>query len=213
MLDLKLYGANVCPFVHRARLALAEKGLEYEYVAVDLRNKPDWYHDVLPTGQVPLLEHQGNRVWESAIVCEYLEECFPLPALLPKDPGARAKARLCIDWTSGTLVPLFYRLLKGQNLEERQGHKDALMAALEKLDAELEGQPWLLGDDLSLADLELYPWFERWPVLEHYRGFPVSPALRNLRRWRETLAQRPAVAGIAERPEFFIQEYRTYAEP
>ncbi len=213
MSELKLYGANVCPFVHRARLALAEKGLEHEYVAIDLRNKPDWYHQVLPTGKVPLLEHQGNRIWESAIVCEYLEEAFPQPALLPQQPGGRAEARIWVAWTGDVLVSLYYRLLREQDASAWDTHKAELRTALEKLDSTLANGPWLLGDQLTLADLELYPWFERWAVLEHYRAFPVPAELSNLTRWIAELAKRPAVAAIAEKPEFYIDLYRSYAEP
>lgn len=212
MPSLKLFGANVCPFVHRVRLALAEKGLEHEYVAIDLRNKPDWYHDVLPSGKVPLLEHQGNRVWESAIVCEYLEEAFPQPALLPSDPGARAQARLWIDWASNSFVPAYYKLLKSQEPDEHPRLREELLGVLGKLDTELEGRAWLLGERLSLADLELYPWFERLPVLEHYRDFTVPAELSNLQAWRHALASRPSVSRIAEEPTFYIEQYRGYAE-
>ena len=213
MSELKLYGANVCPFVHRARLALAEKGLDHEYVAIDLRNKPHWYHDVLPSGKVPLLEHAGNRIWESAVVCEYLEESFPSPALLPDDPGARAMARIWIDWASSALVPAFYKLLKSQDASEHSSLKDELSAVLAKLDGELEGKTWVLGEELSLADLEIYPWFERLPMLEHYRAYSLPAELKNLKRWRDALAARDAVKTIAEKPEFYIDQYRSYAEP
>lgn len=213
MSALKLYGANVCPFVHRARLTLAEKGLDYEYVAIDLRDKPDWFYKVLPSGKVPLLEHEGYRLWESAVVCEYLEDVFAQPALLPSDPGKRAQARIWVAWTGDVLVSLFYRLLKEQDGSKWEEHKAALRQALEKLDSELTDRTWLLGDQLTLADLELYPWFERWDILEHYRGFPIPSELKALRRWREALAARPAVAAIAEKPEFYIDQYRSYAEP
>lgn len=214
MSTLKLYGANVCPFVHRVRLAMAEKGLKPDYVAIDLRNKPDWYHEVLPSGKVPLLQHDGHRIWESAIVCEYLEESFPEHPLLPGDPASRAKARLWIDWSSNHLVPLFYKLLTAQDADERQTHKEGLTRALSNLDKELGAPgPWLLGDRISLADIELYPWFERWVVLEHYRDFPVPSDLANVVRWRQAMDTRPAVTGIAEKPEFYIEQYVTYANP
>jgi glutathione S-transferase len=213
MPTLKLYGANVCPFVHRARLALAEKGLEYEYVAIDLRDKPDWYDRVLPSGKVPLLEHAGNRVWESAVVCEYLEESFPTPALLPSDPGARARARIWIDWSSSALVPAFYKLLKSQDSAQCDSLKSELRGVLQKLEDALAAGPWLLGERLTLADLETYPWFERWPVLEHYRDFPLPSGLPNLARWREAMAGRPAVSAIAEPGDFYIEQYRVYARP
>src|SRR5687768_13624731 len=133
MSALKLYGANVCPFVHRVRLAMAEKGLKPDYVAIDLRHKPDWYDEVMPSGKVPLLQHEGHRTWESAIVCEYLEECFPEPPLLPREPAARAQARLWIDWASNHLVPLFYKLLKSQDSSEQAGHREELSRALANL--------------------------------------------------------------------------------
>lgn len=213
MSDLKLYGANVCPFVHRARLALAEKGLSYEYVAIDLRNKPDWYDSVLPTGKVPLLEHQGHRIPESAVVCEYLEDAFPQPPLMPADPGGRASVRLWIAWASENLVPLYYRLLKEQDESKHAEHKEALTSALEHLDSALDKGPWLAGEQLTLADLGIYPWFERWQVLEQYRGFAVPSRLKALTRWRDALASRPSVKGIAESAEFYIAQYRSYAEP
>jgi glutathione S-transferase len=213
MSELKLYGANVCPFVHRTRLVLAEKGLSYEYVAVDLRNKPDWYYDVLPTGKVPLLLHQEQQIWESDIICHYLEEAFPTPALLPSDPLGRARARLWVSWASDTLIPLYYQLLRGQDTEEREAVKERLTAALARLDKALQEGPWLLGEQLSLADLELYPWFERWGVLEHYRDYPLPEQLGRLVAWRARLAARPSAVAIAETPEFFIEQYETYARP
>lgn len=213
MSDLKLYGANICPFVHRVRLSLAEKDLSHEYVKLDLASKPDWYYDVLPTGKVPLLEHAGSRIWESAVICEYLEETFPQRALLPSAPAARAQARIWVDWAGSTLVPPFYALLKGQDASLWEGQKRDLTSVLERLDTELQDKAWLLGDEFSLADLEIYPWFERWPVLEHYRDFALPTRFENLHRWCQALARRPAVSSIVEAPEFYIQGYSAYAEP
>ena len=120
---MKLYGANVCPFVHRVRLVLAEKKLEHEYVAIDLANKPSWYHEVLPTGRVPLLEDEGFRLWESDVVSEYLEEAYPERSLMPSDPGERALLRMHVAWCSSRFVPAFYKLLAGQDPEEQEKQK------------------------------------------------------------------------------------------
>lgn len=213
MPHLKLYGANVCPFVHRVRLVLAEKKLEHEYVAIDFKNKPEWYDDVLPTGKVPLLEYDADRVWESSVVCEYLEERFPQSPLMPATPGERAKVRLEIETSSGSLITPFYQLLKGQTCEERQPAQQQLLQTLGKLDAQLEGKAWLLGEQPSLADLEIYPWFERWCVLEHYRGLAIPDRLGNLLRWREAIAQSEAASGIVEPASYYIDHYRSYAHP
>lgn len=211
---MKLYGADVCPFVHRARLTLAEKALEHEYVAIDLRNKPDWYHEVLPSGKVPLLEHQGHRIWESAIVCEYLEEAFPEKPLLPKNPGLKAQARIWIDWVSSALVPDFYKLLKAQEQGEQEEHKKTLSEALAKLERDgFQEGPWIMGNSLSLVDLETYPWFERWCVLDHYRKFDIPQKCSKLRAWRERMEKLDSVMSIAERPAFYIGQYVHYANP
>ncbi len=211
---MKLYGSDACPFVHRARLTLAEKGLEHEYVAIDLRNKPDWFHDVLPSGKVPLLEHDGHRIWESAIICEYLEEAFPEPALLPRQPGDRARSRLWIEWLSSNLVPPFYTLLKAQESDDQQEPREKLTEALQKLESEgFQESGWIHGPELSLVDLEAYPWFERLPVLAHYRDFEIPASFSKVRAWITRMGERETVKKIAMPAAFHIEQYEHYARP
>lgn len=210
---MKLYGADVCPFVHRVRLVLAEKGLKHEYVAIDLANKPEWYHEVLPSGKVPLLEHDGFRIWESAIVCEYLDEAFPEKQMMPSEPGARAEARLWFDWIGNSLVGPFYDLLKAETDEDRQTHRATLTKALEKLENEgFQESEFIYQKGLGLVDLMVYPWFERWIVLEHYRGMEVPKALSKLTRWRALMKERSSVRSIAQADQLYIDQYRHYAE-
>lgn len=210
---VKLYGANVCPFVHRVRLLLAEKSIEHDYVAIDLRNKPDWYHDVLPTGRVPLLEHNEHKIWESAICCEYLEEVFRDPGFMPEEPAARAHVRLAIDWISSKFVPLFYRFMATQDEEERKKHRRDLEDILKELDQKLGEKPGpYFFDELTLADFELYPWFERWCVLEHYRDYPVPTELENIQTWLGAMRERDSVKELAEPDQFYINQYSVYAE-
>jgi glutathione S-transferase len=211
---MKLYGADVCPFVHRARLTLAEKGLEHEYVAIDLRNKPDWYNEVLPTGKVPLLEHNGHRIWESDIVCEYLEEAFPEKQLLPSDPGLKATARIWIEWVSSGLIPPFYKLLMAQEDDARAEHKETMLKALEKLETEgFQDSEWIFGDSLSLVDIETYPWFERWPVLVHYRALEVPDRFEKIHKWMGLMKKREQVKAIAMDIPFYVEQYAHYAMP
>ncbi len=204
---MKLYGADVCPFVHRVRLGLAMKGLEVDYVAIDLANKPDWYHDVLPSGKVPLLEHDGNRIWESMILLEYLEEVFPEPALYPATAGDRARARIAIDWVSGQFIPVFYKLLSEDSQELRERARDLL----ERLSGEhLKDQSFFAGSEPGILDIAIYPWFERFGVLEHYRYFALEePALK---AWCERMSALPEVKAIANLPQFYIDLYARYAK-
>ena len=90
MSEIKLYSARACPFAHRTRLVLGEKKLKFELIEIDLANKPAWYKDVSLYGKVPAIEHAGQRIVESAVINEYLDEVFPTPSLLPKEPARRA---------------------------------------------------------------------------------------------------------------------------
>lgn len=208
----KLYGANVCPFVHRTRLLLAEKGIEHEYVAIDLANKPDWYHDVLPTGKVPLLEHDGHRIWESDIICEYLEEAFDGPEFMPQDPGQRAEVRLLVNWGGSNLIPPFYKFLANQDRSKDSELSNQLLDVLKDLDQKLGEKPGpFFFSQISLADLELYPWFERMCVLEHYRGFQVPSELKNVHAWWDAMKTRVTVQELKEDDAYFIEKYESYA--
>jgi glutathione S-transferase len=99
MSQIKLFSARACPFAHRTRLVLSHKKLPFELVEVELQNKPAWFDAKLSGyGKVPALEHDGQHLWESAIVNEYLDEVFPAPRLSPADPAPRARARIWIDY-------------------------------------------------------------------------------------------------------------------
>jgi len=216
MADVIIYSARICPFCHRSRLALLEKGIDFELVEIDLGNKPDWYPDLSPFGTVPALRHGEVRLWESAVINEYLEEVFPTPALLPDDPGRKALARIWIDFAGNRLVPAFYRLLEEQDAKarlQRQAELDKVLHIMETQGlGRLAGEgPYWLGDTVSLVDLAFYPWFERWPVLEHYRGASLPADLPRMQRWREAMAGRPAVRDDMEESAFYIAGYRGHA--
>lgn len=103
MTEIELYSAALCPFAHRTRLALIEKGLPFKLIEIDLRNKPANFREISPYGKVPVLKHGKNRVWESAIINEYLDETFPECPLLPKSPIQRAQARVWINFADTRL--------------------------------------------------------------------------------------------------------------
>ena len=210
---MKLYGANVCPFVHRVRLVLSEKALDHEYVAIDLANKPEWYHDVLPTGKVPLLEDGGYRLWESDVVCEYLDEAYPEVSLMPAESGERAKARLQCAWAGSRFVPVFYKLLAGQDPDFQEKRKEEFGVIFKELEERLShtDSPFFLNE-LSLADTALFPWFERWCVLEHYRNFEMPAPGPRTSAWLKAMGSRDSVVNLRMPEEFFIQQYQGYAD-
>src|SRR5213078_1810815 len=130
-----LYDAARCPYCARARIVLAEKGLAYEPVEIDLSDRPAWLYAKNPSGRVPVLEEDGGLVLpESQVIMEYLEERFPEPQLWPADPAERALGRLWVD--------RFHVRLGGDYYALRRGDPSELDARLADLDAALEAQPF-----------------------------------------------------------------------
>ncbi len=219
MAQVTLFSARACPFAHRTRLVLSEKKIPFALEEIDLQNKPAWFdRNVSGYGKVPAIEHEGVRVWESAIINEYLDEVFPEPPLLPKEPGRRALARIWIDYANTRFTPAFGALLRAQNESERtraQAELGEVVGFVEREGlAKLSGPgPFFLGKAPSLVDFAFYPWFERWPALEHYRGFGVPKELIRLARWREAVGGLESVATHENPADYYIERYARVAAP
>ncbi len=215
MSEVTLYSAQVCPFAQRTRLGLMEKGVPFELVEVDLEDTPPWFLDISPYGKVPVLQRGEDRVWESAIINEYLEEVYPEPALLPAEPGRRAHARFWIDFANTHFVPWFYKLLLEQDPERRERRAEELRGHFRFMETQALGRresgPYWLGPDLSLVDLAFYPFFERLCVLEHYRGVGLPDDCPTLATWWAEMQGRCSVGRIANPPEFYLERYTQYA--
>ncbi len=213
MPDLELFSARICPFAHRSRLALAEKGLPHRIVEIALRNKPDWYDEVSPLGKVPALRQGDFCLCESLVINEYVNELGEQNPLLPQEPRKRGRARLWIALFDDQIVPGFYRLLKADQPEKRNQAKASLAAGLKRLEEGLQENPgpYWCGDTVSLTDMAIYPWFERWPVLEHYRDYPLAAQYARLQDWITAMQEREAVISHREEADFYIAEYADYA--
>jgi glutathione S-transferase len=182
-----LYDAARCPYCARVRILLAEKGLGYETVEIDLSDRPAWLYAKNPSGKVPVLEEDGGFVLpESLVIMEYLEERFPEPPLWPGDPAERALGRLWLDRFAVRLGDDYYALRRGapSQLDER----------LRDLDAALEAQPFLSGRAYGLADIGYVPWIlrARSNLDVDLEPFPSVTA------WVARLSERPAVSAELE---------------
>jgi glutathione S-transferase len=187
-MSLVLYNAPRCPYVARVRIVLAEKGIDYEVVDVDLDDRPAWLYEKNPAGRVPVVEEDDGRpLAESAVIMEFLEERYPEPPLLPPDPADRAAVRLLI-FRDGDLTTPYYALRRGD-----EGAAEKLDAALGRFDGLLGEQPYLGGAEYGLADIALVPWFLRARDMlgVELDGYPA------LSDWLARLEQRPAIAAEA----------------
>src|ERR1041384_319418 len=99
---LTLISHHLCPYVQRIAIALAEKGVAFERVTVDLANKPDWFKALSPLGKTPVLVVGETAIFESAVILEYLEDTQPTP-LHPQDPLRRAEHRSLVEFGSAVL--------------------------------------------------------------------------------------------------------------
>ena len=185
---LTLYDAARCPYCARARIALAEKGLEYEVLEIDLSDRPQWIYEKNPTGRVPVIEEDAWILPESSVILEYLEERYPEPPLLPPDPADRALARVWIFRHDDFTKP-YYALRR-----EEEGAAEKFDEQLAKLEEALSRQAWLTGAEYGLADIAYVPW-----VLRARDMLGVSlDAFQAVREWLARLEERPAVAREVE---------------
>jgi glutathione S-transferase len=177
-----LYTADRCPYAARARIVLAEKGIAYEAVEIDLDDRPAWIYEKNATGRVPVYEEdEGLVLPESEVIMEYLEERYPEPALWPADPAERALARLWLQRFDDRLGAAYYAARRGDGREQL----DERLADLERT---LEAQPYLSGREFGLADVGYVPWILRG--LERF-GLELGPATAD---WLERCSERPGVA-------------------
>ena len=185
---LTLYDAARCPYCARARLVLAEKGVEYEPVEIDLEDRPAWIYEKNPTGRVPVVEEDTFVLPESAVIMEYLEERYPEPPLLPLDAAERALARVLV-FRFDDLGKPYYAVRRGED-----GARERLDRALAQLDGLLQAQPFLTGRGYGLADIAYVPWLLR---AQASLGVDLSP-WDAIGDWLERLLERPAVAVESE---------------
>ena len=166
---MKLYDAPRCPYCARARIALAEKGLSYERVEIDLQNRPEWLYELNASGRLPVLD-DTFVLPESAVIMEYLEERYPDPPLLPDDPAERARARLLVFRFDDNLGAEYYAF--------RRGEPNDLAARLHALE---------VGQSL-FADIAYVPWVIR---ARDMLGVDLPPRLEE---WLAELAKRSSIA-------------------
>jgi glutathione S-transferase len=197
MPQLQLVSHHLCPYVQRAVIVAAEKGIALERVLIDLAAKPDWFLTLSPTGKVPLLrvrDGSGSEhvLFESAAIAEYLDETSP-GALLPTDPIARARHRGFVEFASGTLSDIA-GLYAAPDSEVFAAKTRALVARFGQIEENLRG-PWFAGEAFGLVDAAFGPVFRYLDAFETLAEVHLADGLPKIRAWRDVLAARPSIAG------------------
>ncbi|KAL8597378.1 hypothetical protein ACOMHN_056141 [Nucella lapillus] len=194
----RLYSMRFCPFAHRARLVLAHKGIKYETVNIHLGKKPEWFLEKNPNGEVPVLEKDGDIVYDSLVVAEYLDEVYTENRLVPAQPLRKAHDAMVINYNGSKFVPNYYKVLgsKGEDPEPIA----ALMAGLQKLEEFLSARKtkFFGGDQPAFVDLMIWPWQERLTVLGKFPQVDVTLSqFPCLQEWQALMAEEAAVKACA----------------
>lgn len=201
-----LISHHLCPYVQRAAIALMEKGAKFERVSIDLSAKPDWFLDISPLGKVPLLRidgASGSRVlFESAAICEFIDEALPGPRLHPADPFVRARHRGWMEFGSSILADIWV-LETTTDARAFATKRQSLATKFAQIEAELQDGPFFAGQHFSIVDAVFAPIFRYFDVFDAIIDHGIFDGLARVIAWRRGLAARASVkaAVAADYPE------------
>jgi glutathione S-transferase len=192
---VKLHLLKGCPFAHRAWIALREKNLSFEPVFFDRGKRPPELEALGPRAKSPTLIDGDAKVFDSQAVVEYIEDRYPEPRLMPASPIGRAEVRMFIAQLADELMPKFgahtFAALFAPVRDETKiaDALAALLACLPPFDARLAGRRFVVGDELSLADITMYTPFHS---LRMFSAVEIPTELEHLRAWFDGMAARPS---------------------
>jgi RNA polymerase-associated protein len=185
-----LYSGTTCPFSHRSRFVLFEKGMDFEIRDVDLYNKPEDIAVMNPYAQVPILVERDLILYESNIINEYIDERFPHPQLMPGDPVDRARVRLfLLNFEKELFVHVTTLENRGaKNDKAIEKAKQQITDRLTQLSPVFLKNKFMMGDTFSMLDVVIAPLLWR---LNHY-GISLSKNAAPLLKYAERIFSRPA---------------------
>ncbi|MBM4205625.1 MAG: glutathione S-transferase family protein [Gammaproteobacteria bacterium] len=174
MTDFVVFGTPMSPFVRKVEVVLHEKGLPYDFEAVNIMAKPDWFLAISPIGRIPVLRdrRRGNEgvsgtIPDSSAICAFLEADTPVPGLYPKDPYTLGRALWMEEYADSEMAatvgfnlfrPILFPRMQGKpsDLETaRKTWQEKLPRLFDYMEAQLNGRTWLAGDVMTIADIAL----------------------------------------------------------
>ncbi|KAJ9537824.1 hypothetical protein OSB04_030557 [Centaurea solstitialis] len=177
-------------FGMRARIALAEKGIHYEYREEDLKNKSQLLLESNPVHKkIPVLIHNGKPVSESSIIVQYIDEVWKDKApFFSSDPYARAQARFWADFIDKKLY-MTGRLLYSTKGEEHEAARKEFMSCLQLLEGELGDKPYFGGESFGYVDISLIPFYTWFQAYETYGNLAIKHECPKLIAWAKRCIQ------------------------
>jgi len=208
-MPIELISFKTCPFVQRAAITLGYKNVEHKVTFIDLADPPDWFLKISPLAKVPVLKVDGDILFESAVINEYLDDITG-GELQPKDSLTRAKNRAWIEFASNMLGNI-YMMKTAAEKDKYEKYRDLLVSQLQRVEGRLGDGPWFNGEDFSLADTAFAPWFAH-DAVDNYRFSVIDAAtMPKLDAWSKRLLALPAVKNsvVAEFEDLYLAALET----
>ncbi|MDJ0786482.1 MAG: glutathione S-transferase family protein [Myxococcota bacterium] len=213
---IQLYSMMICPFAQRTRIHLELLDLPYELTNLDIcKPRPEWFLELNPAGQVPVVVRGDDVVSDSSVVSEYLQEIAPTPLPFGQEPAERARQRGFVKFVDGRFVPAMYLLLAARTPEEREQRAKAALETFRWLEGFLatppSGAPFVNGE-FGLPEVVIAPFLLRYEVVRYYQDFalPEDGGFDRVIRWRDAMLALPVVQKTAESIPDLIKLYEDY---
>jgi glutathione S-transferase len=188
---IKLISHPICPYVQRVAILLNEKGLSFERLEINLNNKPSWFLEISPLGKTPVLLVNDQAIFDSLVICEYLDEAYA-PPLHPSELLRKAQHRSWIEFGNGILATISV-LYNTKDLTELNQSANTLSQKFKQLEEQLGTGPYFEGEEFSLIDAVYGPIFRYFDVLDKLELFPFFKDLDKVPKWRSVLSCRPSI--------------------
>ncbi|MBA0167253.1 glutathione S-transferase family protein [Pectobacterium sp. CFBP8739] len=215
--DLTLISHPLCPFVQRSAIVLLEKNVPFERINVDLSAKPDWFLALSPTGKVPVLKvHQANGedaiIFESMVICEYLNETQDGASMYADDALIRAKQRGWIEFATAILGNA-WQFLNATDQAVADNKRASFRNQLERIEAELGSGPYFSGTNFSMVDAVYAPIFRYFSIIDASVSESIFEGLPRVSAWKALLAKRESVkaAVSADYAQLFQNHLRQHS--
>ncbi|MBS1198503.1 MAG: Glutathione S-transferase, N-terminal:Glutathione S-transferase, C-terminal [Proteobacteria bacterium] len=178
---MNLYSGTICPFSHRCRIVLYEKGMDFQVIDVDMFNKPEDLAVINPHNRVPVLVERDLVLFEPNIINEYIDERFPHPQLMPADPIMRARARQLLLGMEREIFSCIEPIEK--NLKTADRARQEIRDRLTEIVPIFSKQKFMLGEEFSMLDVAIAPLLWR---LDYYEidlsGRSFAPLMKYAER-------------------------------
>ena len=182
---LELISFKLCPFVQRAVIVLKKKNIDFDITYIDLNDQPDWFKEISPLGQVPVLKVGDDVLFESSVIQEYVDEITP-PSLQPADALVKAKNRAWISF-GGDIIMAMQGMVTAKD-ETTANEKRALIEAkLSQLEAQHSGDNFFNGNEFQMIDAAYAPMLMRLNFIKSLTGEDLLKELPKMAKWSSNL--------------------------